>query len=195
MEKEKLKLVSALALEYRLSLKNICKILGLGETEKDQNNLKEELLSITEDCDDKNAINFLIYETSNEPSNASKSAYNLASLVWSNIAIALKSKDSKKIKSASKYLYDIDKKFAKLLEKENWLSLTKEEFLIIAKYRVKYAMKIDDISSILKISRNTIINNEKLITNEKWKKRIEDLSTFNSSLHSASYSRQKIKKW
>lgn len=192
MEKEKLKLVSALALEYRLSLKNMCKILGLSTTGEEQNNLKEEILKMFED---KNAINFLIYETSNESSNASKSAYNLASLVWSNIAIALKSKDSKKIKSASKYLYDIDQKFMKLLEKENWLSLTKEEFLIIAKYRVKYAMKIDDISSILKISRNTIINNEKLITNEKWKKRIEDLSTFNSSLHSASYSRQKIKKW
>ena len=76
ISEKKLKFVKKIALEYRLSLKSICKILGVDCSEQSQMELYKQLMKVqySNNGDENSWFSFLFYETVNQlPSDEKKS--------------------------------------------------------------------------------------------------------------------------
>lgn len=174
------KLIFKMALTYRLSLKNICILLGKEENENNQLEIYNMCLYLFgNNLDLRIAYDFLFnYETINEPEKISKRSLTLASLFLSQYKEAAKSGNKEKLRKVYSSLTEIDNKFLKLKDREIQSTVTEEETLIIAKYRLKYCISQKKISEYLDVQRRTLIMKEKNIEDEILSYKLNLLSNY-----------------
>jgi len=174
---KKLRFVWKVALEYRLSLTNICKLWNIDATEENLKTMYEALLKTCNDQDEQTAFKWLITETTGESEKDSKVMYLTATTMLAHCNIAIKSEDKKQIDEAFGRLFKTDYAF-KTLEKElKFRNISEKDIAVISKYRIKYALSKSQIASEMGINRDTIARNERkyILENEKFQKENERL--------------------
>ena len=80
--KKELKIITNFALEYRLSLKNICKLMNINPSEANQKFICDEIIRIQSDESYRKEIKYLFYETSLESEHDSSIAYKIGKLYF-----------------------------------------------------------------------------------------------------------------
>lgn len=171
---KKLRFVKKVALEYRLSLTNICKLLKIDATEENLKTMYEALLKTCRNQDEQTAFNWLLNETTNEPEKDSNVMYLTATTMLARYAIAIQSGDKKQIDEAFVRLFKTDYNFNTLVEKMNPRNISEEDIAVISKYRIKYALSKSQIASMIGINRETIARNEKKYILESEKFQLEN---------------------
>lgn len=175
---EKLKLVKNLALEFRLSLANICRLLRIEPTDENQRIIYDELLrKVCDGPDGIREIEYLMYETENESKSDSTVTYNMALLYFTRYVKALKSGDSEQIKNASLNIIQTDINFANLM-KNKPDKYSDEDCVTIIKYRIKHAFSSKSFSKTVGIDRKTLKILEGRITNERLIRKTASLNDY-----------------
>lgn len=174
---KKLRFAKKVALEYRLSLTNICKLLNTDATEENLKEMYEALLNTCHGQDEQTAFTWLITETTGESEKDSKVMYLTATTMLDHCKKAIKSRDKKQIDEAFGRLFKTDYNFKTLAKKLNSRNISEKDIAIISKYRIKYALSKSQIASEMGIDRDTIARNEKkyILENEKFQKENERL--------------------
>ena len=169
-----------IAFTFRLSLKNLCKLLGRSETEEEQMNLYNEIKeNYKENYTLRIAYKYLFnYESKNQSEKESKKAYALGLFFLENYKIAKKEENQVKINKMLNELNKIDNEFNGLKKRTKGDPITLEEILIISKYRLKYAISRESICDYLEISIGAVRHAEEKITDEKLKEKLKNLSEY-----------------
>lgn len=186
MEKSKefYSFIGKLALEYRVSLKNICKLLDMEATAGNQKEIYDLIFSTLDyDTKSRNVYQYLFYyETMFEPEQASNLAYKNAARFLRDYSFAKRVGNSEMQKEVLDRLTKTDRDFKKIGNKEFDKPLTEEETTIISKYRIKYCIPKSNIQSALGIDKDRLRANEKKLTDEILKLKLEELSNFHMSM-------------
>lgn len=203
-----IELYKEIALEYHLSMKNICRISNKKYTITNIRQIEENLISVCKGAQERVAIDFLFKDTEGQSERDEIKSYRTAYLALMGISDAIKSKDDKKIKKAYESVKKIDKDFADLIKrKKSWRYLTDEEIIIMMKYRVRYAMAIDYFCKDIGISCDAVYSFDNRIRERcssdkeynkmygKLLKSVEYLSDYHKAKRNLSVYKQKIKKW
>ena len=158
-----------IALEYRLSLQNICIILGLDATEENQKkvySIFEELFGSNNDL--KVLYDFLFkVETKNELEETSLMALNSGYLLFYQYQIASRNRDTAKINNLKNELDSLDNRINKLKNRDSSVKLTDNDYLNILRYRVKYSMSRAELCGMLNISSSDLIRFEAQLEDEE----------------------------
>ena len=178
MKENEIKLMKNLALEYRLSQKNICKLLRIEPTHENLEFIYNEFLSVIPkgDIDKQKEIKYLFYETSLENKKIELISYQTAAVALQRI---IKANSLGNSESIIQILNKTDNDFNSLKRRQKWVSLTKEEILIIAKYRVKHALSKRIMNKLIGINAETLSKNEKNIEGDYWGSKLELLNEYN----------------
>lgn len=174
ISKENLKLIMTLALEFRLSLKNICRFLKVESTDENQILYYDELIKNAGDVSKVEEFKYLVYETTNEPLKDSNIAYNLALLYYLKYVTAKNSGNSIDINFT-------DIEFKKIMAR-GFKSITERDAEIIAKFRIKHLFSKANFSNDFNINRNTLTRWEKMITNPRIIHKLDILNDYNHML-------------
>lgn len=169
-----------MALEYRLSLENLCIILGIEAHEENQ----KEIYNIFDELFGKNTDLKLLYdflfkcETIKENEATSLDALNSGYLFFYKYKIAHKNRDNSKIQEIENELNSLDNRINLLKNRDVNMELTDEDYLDIFKYKLKYCLSRSELSKLLNISSSELIRKE-LQLNDK--KLIQKLNTLNQN--------------
>ena len=193
INEQKLKFIKKLALEYRLSIKNICRLLGQEPTEENQQFLynifvNEENISSYQE---KIEFKYLDYETTNEKIVIENATYMAAQMTLLKLQKALLNNDECELQNIRNNLKRIDIDFSKLKSRKIWTKVTEEEILTIAKYRVKHALSKREINRLLGIGDKTLSKFEERIQSDFWKTKIASLNAYNYDLCHISVNKRK----
>lgn len=184
MENKRLySLIGQLALNYRLSLSNVCRLLGKNTDDKTRMEVYETILSITEDRDARDAYDFLFnYETVNESQKNSSLAFTKAAMFLKKYINAQKTNNKEEINALNGELVKIEKDFNQLFFDYKNVKETKtpssEEITIISRYRLKHRISQMQMSKNLGISREVVSNAEKKITDPLLMEKLQLLSDY-----------------
>lgn len=178
MDKKTIRQVKQLALEYRLSLYYVCKILKFNPTEENQEQVCKLMKDLCNDYYEFQEIDYLIYETERETEENNKFFYQLASTIWEQLRNAEKSGDKERIKNNKINLNLTDHKYAELTKKEKWLNVSEDELLIIAKYRIKHCLMIKPICYELGLYEKTLYGRFEKMNNKRFARKSEILNDF-----------------
>ncbi len=171
-------LILKMALEYRLSLENLCIILGIEATQDNQ----EKIYNIFEALFNKNTDLKVLYdflfmnETKNEEDETSLQALNAGYLFFSKYKIANKNRDNEMINELMTELDSLDSRIKSLKNRNNEYELTDNDYLDIFKYKVKYCLSRAELSNILNISSAELIKKELGVTDKKLKRKLNLLN-------------------
>lgn len=185
--KEEIKFVMNLALEFRLSLKNVCLFFNANPTDENQQLFYNEMIKNAGSVVKIDELKYLTYETANESEKDSKTSYNLALTYYSRYLNALKNAKSgndlnnEKLNKAKNYLQYTDVEFEKL-NKQGFKKVAINEAIIIAKYRIKHVISKIQFAEEFGMNRETISRWEKLITNPRLVNKIKSLNDYNYEL-------------
>ncbi|MDO4962516.1 MAG: hypothetical protein Q4E75_00210 [bacterium] len=186
MEKSKefYSFIGKVALEYRVSLKNLCKLLDIDATEVNQKEIYDSIFSTLDfETKRKNVYQYLFYyETMFESEEASNLAYKNAASFLRDYAFAKRMSDDDTKKEIIDRLTKTDRDFNKIKNKEFDKPLTEEETIIISKYRIKYCIPKSGILNALGIDKDRLRANEKKLTDNVLKEKIEELSNFHLTM-------------
>lgn len=180
MENEKVYIfIFKLALTFRLSLVNICKLLGKENTEKNKFEIYNVFVKLFgSDEDIRRAYEFLFnYETLNEPENISNKSLSMAVLFLKKYKNACESGNKESIDKITNELTKIDKQFKELSYKDLTV-LTDEDALIISKYRLKYALTKEWVCNHFNIGYKKLESRENNYENRKLKYKLNLLSNY-----------------
>lgn len=195
---EELKFIANLALEFRLSLKNICKYFNVEASEGNQLLFYDEIIKSLKDAKTIQKFKYLVYETTFESEKQAEKAYNLSKIFYlkylkvkkQNICGEATMEDLKKCLSD---LRSTDIKFKKMIE-DGMISLMSEEVaVIIAKYRIKHVISKEDFSKKYNIKYDSITKLESKITNPSLKNKVSLLNEHQTQLHINSF-KKRVKK-
>lgn len=169
-----------LALTFRLSLKNLCKLLGRETTFEEQIRTYNEIeMYFGENLDLKRAYDYLFnYETNSEVGKLSNRALGTVSIFLIKYQEACKSGNKDAILKMNSDLNKIDRSFGELKTKIESPYVTSDEALIISKYRLKYAISRKSICDILGISYKSLVLREEKMSDEVLKYKLGILSDF-----------------
>lgn len=174
------KFILRLALTFRLSLKNICKLQGLEPTLENQMkiyNSIDELFS--KDIDLKRAYDYLFnYETLNENDKLSIRSLGTANIFLAKYREIAKLGNKDDILKIDSNLEKLDGDFRQLEKGIDISTITDEDIVTISKYRLKYAISRERICDVLGISRDSLALREERLTNEVLKQKLKTLSNF-----------------
>lgn len=156
------KFIGKIALEFRLSLDNICKITGKENTEENRLSFYNTLEKINgKDLDLMDKYKYLFfYETLYEKESISKIAYTKAVNYIKRYKQANKEKDVEKIK---KLMYELNKTeidFNLTKDKFGKEILTLEDIEVISKYRIKNLISRERLCEDYGYSRSTLEKRE-----------------------------------
>ena len=172
------KLFANIALEYRVSLNNLCFLMNEKVTEENKKKIYDELLNSYKG--NKVVINKLKYlfnvETSGEDLQSSKQALRNSSLFILKYKEAKKAKDTSSVKELLLKTETDFKEFVK--SKDLNEPLTKEEAEIISKYRIKHVISREALANILGISRRKLERGDRILEDEVLKEKIEILNSY-----------------
>lgn len=174
------KLVLKIALTYRLSLENICILLGRRPTEENKQEIKEIFdLLFGDNYNLKKCYTVLFeYETYKEPDIISNTSLILAMSFFTKYKNACNNKDTETLKKLTEQLNELDNKIKKIKFRDKYTPLTKEDYETICKYRVKYSISQHKISSDLNIKRDTLRVFETRIKNNRLRYKIDKLTDY-----------------
>lgn len=175
-----IKFYGQIALEYRLSLNNLCRLLQLDITDENKKQIYDEIIrSFPYTYLD--IFKYLFnYETILEPLFISKKSYKDSAQFIKAYIDAGKQENSIALKNQIlKNLNQTDLEY-KELRLNGELSLKDVE--IISRYRVKYAVSRVEIAESLNISRDELSRKERLLQDEILKYKLNELNTFLSDV-------------
>ena len=178
LPEREIKNVKKLALEYRLSLYYVCKILKIDPTEENQEQVCKLMKDLCNDYYDFQEVDYLIYETQMDTEENNKFCYQLASTIWEQLQNAYKSGNKDRINNALMNLNLIDYKFSELEKREKWNSISEDELLIIAKYRIKHCLMIKSLSYSLGLHEKTLYCRFEKLNNKRFARKSEILNDF-----------------
>ena len=173
-------LLGRMALEYRLSLSNICKILGWEPTE--ENRMKFYHI-IEEVC----ASNYKLlslykylffFETDHEKESASKISYSLAINFLNRYKKALKDGDTEKAKKILRELNRTELEMNNVLPKLRERNIDRDDAIKISKYRIKHVIARDYFAKIYDITPSMLLRREKNIESELITYKLDLLSDY-----------------
>ncbi len=177
--------VGKMALEFRLSLNNVCKLLGWEQTE--ENGIKfytiiEKLIGSNSELLAKYKYLFFV-ETCSESEKASRIEYMTALNFLNRYKKATKDNDMVLIEKLNSELERTEINFKNTLLKLKESKLDNEDIVAISKYRVKNAIAREPLCQIYGIGIRALINGEKNLQSNILKEKIETLSTYLSSVY------------
>lgn len=167
-----------MALEYRLSLENLCIILGIEAHKENQ----EKLYNIFDELFGKNTDLKLLYdflfncETIKENEETSLEALNSGYLFFYKYKLANKNRDNSKIEELTNELNLLDSKFNLLKNRDNTKELTNDDYLVIFKYRLKYCLSRAELSKLLSINSTELVRKELELNDEKLRQKLKLLN-------------------
>lgn len=189
--KEELKMVLNLALEFRLSLKNICLFFNAQPTDNNQLLFYNEIIKNAGNLEKIDEFKYLIYETACESDRDYKVPLSLAKLFYKKYAIALNNYRNDETKKgqyelALSNINHTDIEFKKIVSK-GFQSITEKDATIIAKYRIKHVISKMEFAKEFYISRDTVTRWESLITDARLQEKIRILNDYNHNLGTIYY--------
>ena len=154
MNKEMYDFLLKLALRFRLSLKQLCELLGRPTTIEEQDKLFNEIDQLYgRHFELRVAYVYLFHHECAKDTLSSKGKKQfLANIFLNKYMNACRENNKEEINKLNYELLKLDEEFKKIREKSKGQSLTKEEGEIVAKYRLKYAISREDVSYILGIN-------------------------------------------
>lgn len=176
------KLIGKIALEFRLSLNNLCRLTGKESTEENRLNFYEK---IKEYLIGKNNIldyqyRYLFFnETVNEPSSISVNSYKMALDYWKRYKKAKESKNKEEFVNVINELNKTEIEFQNLIKSDVNRILTEEEIIIISKYRIKKVLSKKIFCEEYRlIHRTNLSKREKMLESDDLKYKINNLNEF-----------------
>jgi len=179
------RLIGLIALHFRVSLENMCKLFNKPVTEENKQAMYNFIIgAFKNDTFLILAYKYLFYnETINEPKEISDLAYSNAHKFLAMYTTIARHKNVKESDKKS-YLYDkiaelteLDRKFDQF-RKQNDRKFTNEEILIISRYRVKYALPRSYIADIVGRDDSSLERREVKITDESLKYKLDLLNQY-----------------
>lgn len=190
MSNEIYKLLGKMSLEFRLSLDNLCKLLGQEPNDLLKTEIYEKIVATAgNDVNLKERYRYLFgYETIKEPKKHSKVAYAIAYNYIARYKKANELQDKDKITALNDELNKTEIEFNKVKSKFHNSRLSLEDVAIIAKYRIKFLISRDKLCQTYELSDDTIRRKEKEIESSILKSKLELLSEYYMSFN---YGRKK----
>lgn len=188
--KELYRLIGDMALEFRLSLRNICKLLGKEVTEKTMMEIYNNINSI-KDFDIKNKYKYLFfYETFNESQNASMVAYTKALNYIKRYNMVVKEgTKEEKIKILDE-LHKTDNDLKSIKNKLGNKILNEDEITIVSKFRIKHVISKSRFGEIYNVSFESISSAEKKLQSKLIKEKLERLNEYYLTISSQVHKRK-----
>jgi len=176
--------ISRIALEFRLSLKNACLILGKDTDEKNRMEVYSNIENaIGTDLETLDKLKYLFfYETLTESENVSKISFTRAVNYIKRYNNAKKSGDKEQIREVMKELKKTEKDFQSIILKIKDKYIGEDEATVIGKYRLKHAISRMRFCEMFDIARSTLEKKEKLISDEILKQKLVLLGEYYDSL-------------
>lgn len=175
------KFMGKIALEYRLSLESVCRLMKIEPTDENKGLVYETILKASKD-NSYFCFQYLFgYETLNEKKEVSSVAYRKALIFLTRYVNAKRRNDKEAVSTVLKELTKTDSDFRSLLGRKFGEPLTEEEVTIISKYRIKYCVARNLVSDILDIGRRKISIAEKKINDDIMKAKLQMLSEYQES--------------
>lgn len=173
-------LLGAIALEFRLSLDNICKIFERPATEKFKmyfyENIKQTAIYNSQLLDEYNYLFF--HETSKESSKAAFVSYTAAKNYIERYKKAKKEENTEKLDEIRNELYKTDRDFRDLKYRIHDKDLTLEDVAIISRYRIRHVISRETIARDYEISDRTLKNGEIKLSSNILKEKLNALSDY-----------------
>lgn len=182
VDKKLYTLLGKMALEYRLSLDNICKILKRPVTDETKMEVYENIKKFMKNYYQlKEVYDYLFfYETVNEPEEISLIAYYKAKNYLLRHNKAIKEGNKEKLIKIKKELTKTDTDFINLRDKGHDDLYTVDDIAIITKYRLKYAISRENFCEYYYkvISLRNLEKREKQLESSILKRKIDLLSDY-----------------
>jgi len=186
--------IGKIALEFRLSLDNICKILGKENTDDEKMKIYECLKSTTEGKENllMKYKYLFFYETLREPENVSKIAYERAANYLKRYNHAKQEEEHDLVKQILTELDKTELDFISIKGKFGKENLTDEDINIICRYRIKNVLSRLKFCEHFGINRSTLENREKGLTDTILIKKLNSISEYYLDLENSKLRKRKI---
>lgn len=157
--------IGKIALEFRLSLNNICKLSGKEDTEENRMNIYNILVQASDKNDGLiKKYNYLFfYEALNEPQNISKISFEKAVNFVKRYKQAKKEANTGKIRELFRELNKTELDFNITKDKIGRENLSDEDIEIISRYRIKNMVPRMSFCEAFGIHRTSLEEREKKI--------------------------------
>ena len=183
-------LIAKMALEFRLSLDNICKLLGKEPSDTLKMEIFNNVIATTDDFYMQEKFKYLFfYETTNEKESISRVAYERALNFLKRYNKALKEGTKEDIGKILSELSKTDKEFTQIKLKADKTNLTDEEIEIVTRYRIKYSMPRRNFADFYGFSSRSLESRDKNIKDESLRKKVEILGEYFSD-----YRKERLKR-
>lgn len=170
--------IAKMALEFRLSLDNLCKLLGKEINEDIKMDLYKNIESTTPEFYMQEKYRYLFfYETLNEEESISKVAYERALNFLKRYKKAL-NEGKEAVNEILSELSKTDKDFQKIKSKPDKTNLSDEEIEIVTRYRVKYSMPRKNFSEYYGFSSRSLEVRDRNVKDEILKKKVQILGEY-----------------
>ena len=172
--------IGKMALEFRLSLDNVCKILGKENNETIKLEIYKNICdSIDNNYEILDKFKYLFFcETINERETVSRISYERAANFIKRYNKLTKEGTKEEIITILEELNKTEKDFEKVKNKLGKENLTKEEIDIITRYRIKNVIPRSSFSQYYGINRTSLEKRDKFTTNEILRDKLELLSGY-----------------
>lgn len=196
---EELKFIANLALEFRLSLKNICKLLNVNPSDDNQVLFYNEIIRCLRDVTSIEEFRYLVYETSGESNQDSIKAYTSAKIYFLKY-LRTKNRYLKgeveydEYKKCLQELKYTDIKFKKIVDSGIKDNVSLENIKVLAKYRIKHAISKDKFANAYEIVRSTVSNWESLISSPVIRRKLNLLNEYNYEISRKNFKKTKVNK-
>ncbi len=170
--------IAKMALEFRLSLDNLCKLLGREINENMKMDLYKNIeLTIPEFYMQEKYKYLFFYETLHEEESVSKIAYERALNFLKRYKKASK-EGKEEVNKILSELSKTDKDFQKIKLKPDKTNLSDEEIEIVTRYRVKYSMPRKDFAEYYGFSSRSLEKRDRNVKDETLKKKVQILGEY-----------------
>ena len=176
--------IAKIALEYRLSLGNICKLFNMEPNDENKIKVYNLIMSTIINHDLRLAYDFLFnYETINEDEKSSALAFSKTLIFLKRYSKAQKSGDKEQLKLIMKELSKTDIDFEVVKKKDSHIKMEEKDILAISKFRLKYCISKTRMAESLDIGREIIHRGEEKINDNRLKQKLNLLSHFYDDLY------------
>lgn len=172
--------IGKIALEFRLSLNNLCKLTGKQDTEQNRMDIYNILVQASDKDEDLiKKYNYLFfYEALNEPQNISKISFEKAANYVKRYKQAKKEDNKEKIKELMRELNKTELDFNSTKDKIGRQNLSDEDVEIISKFRIKNVVSRIGLCEAFGIHRTSLEEREKKLKDEVLKKKLNILGEY-----------------
>lgn len=181
-EKNFYKFIGKVALEFRVSLDNLCKLIGKEVNEENKKSIYEKIVEHAIGYNpplQKQYNHLFFYETLNEPSYVSDDSYSNALNYMKRYKKASSSGNKEERHKILNELNKTENDFKDLIKRKKTKTLTQDEIIVITKYRIKTVLskrKFYEVYGI--ISRDNLMVREKELESDVLKYKINNINEY-----------------